>query len=135
MISFLLYITSLVFILMAISTQAQETTTVTLEPEVLIWPTTTPTPAPSATAVCNRTIKASVVAIDQAIMYNRLGAVNPGGMLYALKQDVVAIDSAKGIVAGNVRLRADKRPRPIALRMNSGDCLRITFTNLLSSIP
>ena len=26
-------------------------------------------------------------------------------------------------------------PRPIALRMNSGDCLRITFTNLLSTSP
>src|SRR6185503_7132505 len=34
---------------------------------------------------------------------------------------------------GNVRLRPDKRPRPIVLRMNSGDCMRITFTNLLAS--
>ena len=56
-------------------------------------------------------------------------------MIYALKQDVVAIDPVKGLVAGNVRLRADKRPRPITLRMNSGDCLKITFTNLLSSTP
>ena len=53
-------------------------------------------------------------------------------MIYALKSDVVAIDTLKGIVAGNVRLRSTKRPRPIVLRMNSGDCLRITFTNLLS---
>ena len=86
------------------------------------------TPAP----VCARTIKADVVALDQVIMYNRLGTVNPGGMIYALKKDVVAIDPLKGLVAGNVRLRSDKRPRPIVLRMNSGDCLRITFTNLLS---
>ncbi len=48
-------------------------------------------------------------------MFNRLGTVNPNGMIYALKQDVVAIDPAKGLVAGNVRLRADKRPRPIVL--------------------
>ena len=41
-------------------------------------------------------------------MYNRLGAMNPGGMIYALKSDVVAIDAAKGIIAGNVRLRPDK---------------------------
>src|SRR6185369_10526740 len=27
---------------------------------------------------------------------------------------------------------SDKRPRPIVLRINSGDCLKITFTNLLS---
>ncbi len=87
------------------------------------------------TPVCERTVKADVVALDQVIMYNRLGTVNPGGMIYALKQDVVAIDPLKGIVAGNVRLRSTKRPRPIVLRMNNGDCLRISFTNLLSPNP
>jgi hypothetical protein len=92
-------------------------------------------PAPTPTPVCARTIKADVVALDQAIMYNRLGTVNPAGMIYALKRDVVAIDPLKGIVAGNVRLRSTKRPRPIVLRINSGDCLRITFTNLLSTSP
>ncbi|HEU4770174.1 MAG TPA: hypothetical protein VFS77_22595, partial [Pyrinomonadaceae bacterium] len=92
-------------------------------------------PAPTVAPVCERTIKANVVALDQAIIYNRLGTVNPNGMIYALKQDVVAIDSLKGIVAGNVRLRSTKRPRPIVLRMNNGDCLRISFTNLLSPSP
>jgi manganese oxidase len=92
-------------------------------------------PSPTPVTTCDRTIKADVVALDQVIMFNRLGTVNPSGMIYALKQDVVAIDPVKGIVAGNVRLRADKRPRPIVLRMNSGDCLRITFTNLLSPSP
>ena len=85
--------------------------------------------------VCERTVKANVVALDQVIMYNRLGTVNPGGMIYALKQDVVAIDPLKGLVAGNVRLRSNKRPRPIVLRMNNGDCLQVTFTNLLSPTP
>lgn len=87
------------------------------------------------TPVCERTIKADVVALDQVIMFNRLGAVNPAGMIYALRQDVVAIDSTQGIAAGNVKLRPTKRPRPIVLRMNIGDCLRITFTNLLSPTP
>lgn len=41
-----------------------------------------------------RTIKSSVVALDQVIIFNRFGAVNPNGMIYALKQDVVAIDPA-----------------------------------------
>jgi hypothetical protein len=110
--SFLVTLPSFVLLLfMAVSTQAQ----------------TTP--------VCERTIKADVVALDQVIVYNRLGTINPGGMIYALKKDVVAIDPLKGIVAGNVRLRSDKRPRPIVLRMNNGDCLRITFTNLLSPNP
>ena len=110
--SFLLSLSSFVLLLLtAVSTQAQ----------------TTP--------VCERTIKADVVALDQVIMYNRLGTVNPGGMIYALKKDVVAIDPLQGLVAGNVRLRSDKRPRPIVLRMNNGDCLRIAFTNLLSPSP
>ena len=91
------------------------------------------TPAP--TPACERTIKADVVALDQVIMYNRLGTVNPGGMIYALKADVVPLPFVKGLIPGNVQLRADKRPRPIVLRMNSGDCLRITFTNLLSPTP
>jgi len=134
--SFLLLLSSLLLLLPTLIIQAQ--TPVVIEepqapPDLIPLPLPSPTPTPLAT--CTRTIKADVVALDQVIMYNRLGAVNPGGMIYALKQDVVAIDAAKGIVAGNVRLRSDKRPRPIVLRMNSGDCLRITFTNLLSSVP
>ena len=112
--SFLLASLTFVFLLTGITAQAQ---------------------LPSPTPTCARTIKADVVALDQAIMYNRLGTVNPGGMIYALRRDVVAVDPLRGIVAGNVRLRANKRPRPIVLRMNSGDCLRITFTNLLSPSP
>src|SRR5678816_377232 len=123
--SFLLVMSSLVLLLIAVNAQAQVQIGVTPPPE----PIATPVP------VCERTVKADVVALDQVIMYNRLGTVNPGGMIYALKKDVVAIDPLKGIVAGNVRLRSDKRPRPIVLRTNNGDCLRITFTNLLSPSP
>src|SRR4051812_43999584 len=81
---------------------------------------------------CERTVKADVVALDQALIYNRLGVINPAGMIYALKRDVVAIDPSKGLVPGNVQLRPGKRPRPIALRMNVGDCLAINLTNLLA---
>ena len=31
-----------------------------------------------------------------------------------------------------MKLRSDKRPRPLVLRANEGDCLEVTFTNLLS---
>ena len=112
----------LVLLLMAVGAQAQS------EPPP-------PMPAPAPTPVCERVIKADVVALDQAIMYNRLGTINPNGMIYALKRDVVPIDPAKGLVAGNVQLRPTKRPRPIVLRMNIGDCLRVNFTNLLSHTP
>ena len=115
-----------------------------------------------------RTIKADVVALDQPFYFNRLGAINPNGMMYALARDVVvapdpnpATDPATGLpfvfpnvnafvgltipefdaaggnradLAGQVALRSDKRPRPLTLRMNEGDCLDITFTNLLDPI-
>ncbi len=35
-------------------------------------------------------------------------------------------------IAGHVKLRSDKRPRPLVLRANEGDCLQVTFTNLLA---
>ncbi|HEX6087314.1 MAG TPA: copper oxidase [Thermoanaerobaculia bacterium] len=89
-----------------------------------------PVPAP-----CTRQIRADVVALDQVFFWNRLGAVQPQGMIYALRRDVVPISSALGLVAGNVRLRDGKRPRPLVLRMNVGDCLRIDFQNLLRRRP
>ncbi|HLG18012.1 MAG TPA: copper oxidase [Blastocatellia bacterium] len=84
---------------------------------------------------CSRTITANVVALDQVFFWNRLGAVEPQGMIYALRRDVVPINPSLGLVAGNVQLRADKRPRPIVLRMNVGDCLQISFQNLLNPTP
>jgi len=39
---------------------------------------------PPPTATCSRTITAKVVAFNQPITFNRLGAVNPVGMMYAL---------------------------------------------------
>lgn len=91
---------------------------------------------------CSRVVTADVVALEQAYTYNRFDAYNPAGMLFALRRDVV--DSVTGLplstvrvsgddpAAGQVRLRSDKRPRPLVLRVNEGDCLQVTFTNLLS---
>jgi hypothetical protein len=89
-------------------------------------------------ATCKRQLTANVVALDQVFFYNRLGAVNPGGMIYALRRDVVDVATGKteaqgGVLApGRVALRADKRPRPLVLRMNVRDCLTINFQNLLN---
>jgi hypothetical protein len=87
------------------------------------------------TGRCERTLTANVVAFDQPFFWNRLGAVQPQGMIFALKRDIVTSDSSGVFSAGNVRLREDKRPRPITLRMNVGDCLQINFENLLHSSP
>jgi manganese oxidase len=87
---------------------------------------------PPIPAGCNRLIRADVVAFDQVFFWNRLGAVQPQGMIYALRRDIVPIDPSLGYVSGNVRLRDGKRPRPLVLRMNVGDCLSIAFQNLLA---
>src|SRR5688572_18236658 len=93
-----------------------------------------PTMAMAQTPTCNRTIKADVVAFDQVYTYNRFGAFNPAGMIYALRRDVVPITGGS-LSAGNVQLKQGKRPRPIVLRANEGDCLQVTFTNLLNPSP
>lgn len=90
-------------------------------------------PAP-AQAQCNRWIKADVVALDQVFFWNRLGAVQPQGMIYALRRDVVPIEGSTPS-PGNVMLREGKRPRPLVLRMGVGDCLEIRFQNLLAPAP
>jgi manganese oxidase len=89
--------------------------------------------APNAPVACAKTVTANVVAFDQVYTYNRFGAFNPAGMMYALKRDVVAIDPSRTAGPGNVQLRPDKRPRPLVLRVNEGDCLQVTFTNMLTS--
>ncbi|MBC3909716.1 cupredoxin domain-containing protein [Undibacterium umbellatum] len=87
-------------------------------------------PDNSVAARCERTITADVVAIDQAMMINRLGTSQPGGMVYALRGDVVAVSgSTPG--PGNAQLRPGKRPRPMVLRANVGDCLMVNFQNWL----
>ena len=87
-------------------------------------------------------VKADVVALDQAIVLNRLGASLPNGMIFALAVDVCApggpvIDGQPTCgtgkpSAGKVMLRPGKRPRPLVLRIDQGQCLEITFTNLLN---
>lgn len=87
----------------------------------------------AADVSCTNTVTANVVAIDQVFYYNRLGAANPSGMIYALERDVVARDGGPIPAPGDARLRVDKRPRPLVLRMNEGDCLAVTLTNLLAN--
>ena len=98
---------------------------------------------PPASGACQRTIRANVVALEQAIVLNRYGAFNPAGMLYALQRDVVfsghrtiadgtpVTDENLAEAPGYVKLRKDKRPRPLVLRANEGDCLEVRFHNLL----
>jgi hypothetical protein len=89
-----------------------------------VEPTAAPAVVTPPAPPCVRNINADVVAIPQPIMLNRLGAAIPNGMIFALRRDTVG-----GL---GKQLLADKRPRPIVLRANVGDCLTIKFEN---SIP
>jgi len=91
-------------------------------------------PTSASAQTCARTITADVVALDQIFFWNRLGAVQPQGMVFALRRDVVAFDGSANLSPGNVQLRSSKRPRPLVLRMNAGDCLTINFQNLLDTV-
>jgi len=79
-----------------------------------------------------RVFHAEVVAFDQPMMINRLGTTRPESMMYALRGDVVAIDPTRDIGPGNVQLRPGKRPRPLVLRVDLHDRLRIDFWNWLT---
>src|SRR5258708_681960 len=75
--------------------------------------------------LCKNTIKADVVALDQVIMINRLGTVRPGGMIFALRGDVVPKQGSTGLKPGKVMLRQGKRPTPNGRTINAPDCLQI----------
>lgn len=90
----------------------------------------------------NNTVFARVVALDQAWVWNRYGALQPHGMMFALEHDIRVLDPSlpagqrelspgESFSAGKVTLRTGKRPRPLVLRVNKGGCLEIRFTNLL----
>jgi hypothetical protein len=106
----------------------------------------TPEGAVQAPVTCTaaNTVYAHVVALDQPIVNNRMGASLPGGMIFALARDVCApgkvvngqtLCSGQTATAGNAILKPYKRPRPMVLRVNQKQCLKIGFTNLLSTTP
>jgi hypothetical protein len=91
--------------------------------------------AQSQDPACARTVRADVVAIDQAYQLNRLGTSRPGGLLFALRRDVESMDGSATLEPGRVQLKPYKRPRPMVLRVNVGDCLTIDVQNLLAPEP
>ena len=74
---------------------------------------------------------ADIVALDQSIVLNRLGSYVPGGMVFALANDVEPT-GADASDAGKWQLRKGVRPRPLTLRVNVGQCLDVTLHNYLA---
>ena len=80
---------------------------------------------------CGAIVRADIVALEQSYLLNRFGAFVPAGMMFALRHDVVSLDDDGELKPGRVRLRREKRPRPLVLRVNEGECLEVSFQNLL----
>ncbi|MBI5288779.1 MAG: hypothetical protein HY873_07380, partial [Chloroflexi bacterium] len=60
-----------------------------------------------------------VTAINKDIVYNEDGDHDPYGIMFALNDDLPAI------------LDGTKRPEPLVLRVNRGDCVEVNLTNAL----
>ena len=101
-----------------------ETEPAEVNTEALTAAPATPAAAFQQCSAGTRIINADVVAIPKAIMLNRLGATIPNAFVFALRRDTTG-------TGNNIQLRPGKRPRPIVLRANVGDCLRISFTNAI----
>jgi hypothetical protein len=90
--------------------------------------------APCVAGQQQRNYAISAITVD--VPFNRWGKTLPNARIFALDQDVAAItnwwrplaENAADDPAGNRRLR----PRPLVLRANEGECVRVTLTNRLS---
>jgi FtsP/CotA-like multicopper oxidase with cupredoxin domain len=82
-----------------------------------------PPPATGEAATCPATAPARTYAISamtKDIVYNaETGDHDPVGLFYALNEDVAAIEAGT------------KRPEPLFIRANAGDCVKVTLTNRL----
>ena len=63
--------------------------------------------------------KYDIVAISDDVKYNKFGHHDPDGRIFVLR------DEAKAILDG------EKEPEPLILRAEMGECIQITFQNLL----
>ncbi|AHY46489.1 Hypothetical Protein RradSPS_1206 [Rubrobacter radiotolerans] len=78
----------------------------------------------------------AVAAINVDIPFNRWGDVDPDGQVYVLQDDKLAMQNwsrplaanPENDPAGNRRLR----PRPLVIRANAGECVRVDFRNELN---
>lgn len=65
----------------------------------------------------NRTF--DIIAMNKDITYNKFGDHDPNGLMYALAADEHALRTG------------GKQPEPLVIRVNSGDCVTVNFTNKL----
>jgi hypothetical protein len=61
----------------------------------------------------------TVVAINNDVVFNNAGEHDPNGVIYVLEEDLADVRSGA------------KRPEPLVLRVNKGDCIEVTLRNEL----
>ena len=76
--------------------------------------TTCPTTAPVKTF--------DVVAINQKLVYNSHGDSDPKGLMYVLAEDEAAVKAGT------------KKPEPLVIRANAGDCVKVSLRNALPEL-
>ena len=99
-----------------------------------------PAPAPDAPTTCvagqeHRSYAVAAATVD--VPFNRWGATLKSARIFVLEQDLMATkhwsrplaSSAELDPANNRRLR----PRPLVLRANEGECVKVTLTNRMST--
>jgi hypothetical protein len=67
------------------------------------------------------TRKYDVVAMELPLVYNEFGDHDPYGLIYALAEDEAAL------------LAGTKKPEPLVIRANEGECIEVTLSNHLTN--
>ena len=70
-----------------------------------------------------------IAAVQADIVYNRYGWHDPQGRFFVLKEDIEKEGTLENYIA-KVEC-GEIRPEPLIIRVNTGDCIEIRFTNLL----
>lgn len=92
--------------------------TVSTKPSALVPPSANSPGNPCKVGAPTK--KFNVVAMEADLKYNKQGDHDPYGLIYALAEDEQAIRSGA------------KKPEPLVLRANEGDCIEVRLTNKLT---
>jgi hypothetical protein len=105
-----------------------------LLPPALLGSTVAEAAAPATPATCtagtaDRTY--DIAAINVTVAYNRWGQTNPNGQVYVLQGDKSAVKNWHQPLGADASQNRRLRPRPLVIRANEGECVRVNFSNEL----
>ena len=97
-----------------------------------------PTPDAPTTCVAGQEHRSyAVAAATVDVPFNRWGATLKSARIFVLEQDLMATKNWSRPLAASAELDPANnrrlRPRPLVLRANEGECVKVTLTNRLST--